>query len=75
MSGSFGREPLARGIAYVRPGRRYGGLRKVSVRELDRLFGRMLAGATGGKAPRSGPRILPFVQPTSAQATSRGCMA
>ena len=44
---SFGRELLALGIAYVRQERRYGGLRKASVRELDRLFGRMLAGSNG----------------------------
>jgi Protein of unknown function (DUF2924) len=52
---SFGRELLALGIAYVRQERRYGGLRKASVRELDRLFGRMLAGSTGeGWAPPLG---------------------
>src|SRR6266571_7434986 len=53
--GSFGRELLALGIAYVRQERRYGGLRKASVRELDRLFGRMLAGATrDGRTPPLG---------------------
>jgi hypothetical protein len=53
--GSFGRELLALGIAYVRQERHYGGLRKASVRELDRLFGRMLAGSTGeGRAPPLG---------------------
>jgi Protein of unknown function (DUF2924) len=53
--GSFGREVLALGIAYARQERRYGGLRKASVRELDRLFGRMLAGSTGeGRAPPLG---------------------
>jgi len=35
----FGRELLALGIAYARQERRYGGFRKTSVRELDRLFG------------------------------------
>jgi len=53
--GSFGREVLALGIAYVRQERRYGGLRKASVRELDHLFGRMLAGSAGeGAAPPLG---------------------
>jgi Protein of unknown function (DUF2924) len=53
--GSFGREVLALGIAYVRQERRYGGLRKASVRELDRLFERMLAGSPGeGGAPPLG---------------------
>jgi hypothetical protein len=45
--GSFGRELLALGIAYVRQERRYGGLRKASAREVDRLFGRTLAGSAG----------------------------
>lgn len=45
--GSFGRELLALGIAYVRQERRYGGLRKASARELDRLFRRTLADPTG----------------------------
>ena len=36
--GSFGRELLALGIAFVRQERRYGGFRKASVREVDRLF-------------------------------------
>jgi Protein of unknown function (DUF2924) len=50
--GSFGRELFALGIAYIRQERRYGGLRKASAREVDRLFGRMLAGSTGeGTAP------------------------
>jgi hypothetical protein len=44
---SLGRELLVLGIAYVRQERRYGGLRKASVRELDRLFERTLAGSTG----------------------------
>ena len=49
---SFGRELLALGIAYDRQERRYGGLRKASVRELDRLFARTLAGPTrDGTAP------------------------
>jgi len=53
--GCFGRELLALGIAYVRQERRYGGLRKSSVRELDRLFGRALAGSVGeGTAPPVG---------------------
>src|SRR5882762_9175311 len=45
--GSFGRELLALGIAYVRQERRYGGFRKASVREVDRLFGRTLASPAG----------------------------
>ena len=45
--GSFGRELLALGIAYLRQERRYGGLRKASARELDRLFRRTLADPTG----------------------------
>jgi hypothetical protein len=45
--GSFGRELLALGIAYVRQERRYGGLRKSSAREVDRLFRRTLADPTG----------------------------
>ncbi len=50
--GSFGRELLALGIAYVRQERRYGGFRKPSVREVDRLFGRTLARPAGqGTAP------------------------
>ena len=50
--GSFGRELLALGIAYVRQERRYGGFRKTSVREVDRLFGRTLANPAGeGAAP------------------------
>jgi hypothetical protein len=53
--GSFGRELLALGIAYVRQERHYGGFRKAAVRELDRLFGRMLAGSTGeGRPPPLG---------------------
>jgi hypothetical protein len=51
----FGRELLALGIAYARQERRYGGFRKSSVRELDRLFGRALAGSIGdGTAPPVG---------------------
>src|SRR5437868_14712816 len=38
----FGRELLALGIAYARQEHRYGGFRKTSVRELDRLFTRAL---------------------------------
>jgi hypothetical protein len=34
---SFGRELLALGIAYDRQERRYGGMRKASAREVDRL--------------------------------------
>src|SRR3989440_12682325 len=50
--GSFGRELLALGIAYDRQERRYGGLRKASAREVERLFGRTLAGPAGeGTAP------------------------
>lgn len=43
---SFGREVLGLGIAYARQERRYGGLRKASVRELDRLFDRILRGGS-----------------------------
>jgi Protein of unknown function (DUF2924) len=51
----FGREVLALGIAYAHQERRYGGLRKSSIRELDRLFGRALAGSIGeGAAPPVG---------------------
>jgi hypothetical protein len=50
--GTFGRELLALGIAYRRQQRRYGGLRKASAREVDRLFGRTLADPAGeGTAP------------------------
>jgi len=50
--GSFGRELLALGIAYIRQERRYGGFRKASVREVDRLFGRTLENPAGeGTAP------------------------
>jgi hypothetical protein len=53
--GSFGREVLALGIAYVRQERRYGGLRKSSAREIDRLFRRTLADPVGeGRAPAMG---------------------
>jgi DUF2924 family protein len=53
--GSFGRELLALGIAYVRQERRYGGLRKSSAREIDRLFRRTLADPVGeGRAPAMG---------------------
>jgi hypothetical protein len=45
--GCFGRELLALGIAYARQEQRYGGLRKSSVRELDRLFARALSGSLG----------------------------
>ena len=52
--GSFGRELLALGIAYVRQERRYGGLRKASAREVDRLFQRTLADPAGkGRVPTS----------------------
>jgi hypothetical protein len=51
----FGRELLALGIAYARQEQRYGGFRKTSVRELDRLFTRALGGSTEkGRAPPSG---------------------
>ena len=43
----FGRELLALGIAYDRQERRYGGFRKTTIRELDRLFARVLSGASG----------------------------
>ena len=43
----FGRELLALGIAYARQEHRYGGFRKTSVRELDRLFTRALGGSVG----------------------------
>ena len=53
--GCFGRELLALGIAYARQEHRYGDFRKTSVRELDRLFGRALAGSIGeGAAPPVG---------------------
>ena len=35
---SFGRELLALGIAYDRQERRYGGMRKATARDVDRLF-------------------------------------
>jgi hypothetical protein len=51
----FGRELLALGIAHARQERRYSGLRKSSVRELDRLFARALNGSMGeGRAPPLG---------------------
>jgi hypothetical protein len=51
----FGRELLAFGIAYAHQERRYGGFRKASIRELDRLFARALAGSIGkGAAPPVG---------------------
>jgi hypothetical protein len=50
--GTFGRELLALGIAYHRQERRYGGLRKASARDIDRLFARTLADPAGeGRAP------------------------
>ena len=53
--GSFGRELLALGIAYDRQEGRYGGMRKASAREVDRLFQRTLADPTGeGRAPTMG---------------------
>ena len=52
--GSFGRELLALGIAYDRHERRYGGMRKASARDVDRLFRRTLADPAGaGRAPTS----------------------
>jgi hypothetical protein len=55
----FGREPLALGIAYVRQERLYGGHRKATLRELDRLFERALAGSTGeGKPAQNRPPAL-----------------
>ena len=54
---SFGRELLALGIAYDRQERRYGGMRKASARDVDRLFRRTLADPAGaGRAPT---RALP----------------
>ena len=53
--GCFGRELLALGIAYARQEQRYGGLRKSSVRELERLFGRALTGSLGeSRVPPAG---------------------
>ena len=43
----FGRELLALGIAYARQEHRYGGFRKTTIRELDRLFARVLGGVSG----------------------------
>jgi hypothetical protein len=53
----FGRELLALGIAYDRQERRYGGFRKSTIRELDRLFARVLSGesAKGRAAPFGRP--------------------
>ena len=52
---SFGRELLALGIAYDRQERRYGGMRKASAREVDRLFRQILADPAGeGRAPTMG---------------------
>jgi len=58
--GSFGRELLALGVAYVRQERRYGGLRKASLRELDRRFERTLAGSSseGRGAPLGRPGTI-----------------
>ena len=58
--GSFGRELLALGVAYVRQERRYGGLRKASSRELDRRFERTLAGSSqeGRGAPLGRPGTI-----------------
>src|SRR5947209_4998114 len=51
----FGRELLALGIAYARQERRYGGFRKTTIRELDRLFARVLSGVSvEGRAPPFG---------------------
>lgn len=70
---SFGREVLGLGIAYARQERRYGGLRKASVRELDRLFERTLAGKTGegGAMPlgRSGTILVREWQGTTHHVT------
>jgi hypothetical protein len=53
--GCFGRELLALGIAYARQEQRYGGLRKSSVRELERLFTRALIGSLGeSRVPPAG---------------------
>jgi hypothetical protein len=53
--GCFGRELLALGIAYARQEHRYGGFRKSSIREIDRLFARALAGSMGqGASPPVG---------------------
>lgn len=56
----FGRELLALGIAYARQEHRYGGFRKTSVRELDRLFTRVLGGSagTGRAAPFGRPGTI-----------------
>src|SRR3954447_6035098 len=43
----FGRELLALGIAYAHQERRYGGFRKATIREFDRLFARVLSGVSG----------------------------
>ena len=51
---SFGRELLALGIAYDRQERRYGGMRKASAREVDRLFQKTLADPAEGRAPTMG---------------------
>lgn len=53
----FGRELLALGIAYARQERLYGGFRKATLRELDRLFARALSGAS-----RKGT-VFPFGRP------------
>ena len=51
----FGRELLGLGIAYARQEHRYGGFRKATVRELDRLFAHVLGGASGkGRTPPFG---------------------
>jgi Protein of unknown function (DUF2924) len=56
----FGRELLALGIAYARQERRYGGFKKARLRELDRLFERILAGSApqGGAPPVGRPGTI-----------------
>ena len=56
--GSFGRELLALGIAYVRQERRYGGLRKASAREVDRLFRHTLADPAGTTSTLARPGTI-----------------
>ena len=71
--GSFGRELLALGIAYDRQERRYGGMRKASARDVDRLFRRTLADPAGaGRAPNlamPGTILVPEWQGTTHHAT------
>lgn len=51
---TLGRDVLMLGVAYARQERRYGGLAKPIVRELERLFARVLCGeAVGGTEPKT----------------------